>query len=542
MAAEVSDDVPRITEVVVPSIIRTWEPVSLLYDNQWHDSAEVDEEIENILSSVPELVDVEVIGQSYQGKNISSIRITNEQNTVQKAKTLVVAHHHGREQISIEMSLRFILRLLNGYGEDATLTEYVDTQEIYVILTINPDALDVVVNEGDYWLRKNLRPYDNDGDGLFSEDVANDDDGDGHISEFYVYTKDYPEHMPGLYDFDYTYYEGGDDDGDGLVNEDEVGLVDLNRNYPNWWDEGDTDVTTQVYRGSAPFSEPETQAFRDFALQHRFAMAYSVHSGINATYFTANGAGSWQEPTLYYQMATDYRDILPSSFNDIGGYPGLGESRVESALAGGWGEWMYVERGCTVPITFEVYTNASVHEDEATFISFENDTHVIREWKGIYGYFAPVESAINALWDDLIGAFDYLLEMTPRVDFEAIAIMGGVNAGNGVDITLSMECLSPRLGSKEAISVLDENGAELDTLIAVGGGQTIIQHPIFLLPENLDYSGYTILVGCNYTGYTQFLLTPGGNLGIDPLVLAVGIGLTVVLVAVVVVIYMKKRT
>ena len=543
MAAEISDDLPQITEVVVPSITRTWDPVSLLYDNQWHDSTEVEEEIENILSSVPELVDVEVIGQSYQGKNISSIRITNEQNTVQKAKTLVVAHHHGREQISIEMSLRFILRLLNGYGEDATLTEYVDTQEIYVILTINPDALDVVVNEGNHWLRKNLRPYDNDGDGLFGEDTAEDTNGDGHISEYYVYIKENPSDDPHVNDFDYYYREGIDNDGDGEFNEDEVGLVDLNRNYPNWWADGDTDVTTQVYRGAAPFSEPETQAFRDFALNHSFAMAYSVHSGINATYFTADGGGSWQEPTLYYAMAGDYRDILPAGFNDIGGYPQQGDSRVESALAGGWAEWMYMERGCTVPITFEVYTNASVHENEATFINFENTTHIIREWQGIYGYFNPVESAINALWDDLIGAFDYLLEMTPRVNFEATAITGGVNAGNGVDITLSMECLSPRLGSKEAISVLDENGAELDTLIAVGGAQTLVNHPIFLLPEDLDSSGYVILVGCNYTGYTQFLLMPGGALGIDPLVLAaVGIGLTVAIVAIVVVFFMKKRT
>jgi len=542
MASEVSEGMPQVLEVEVPSISRTWGPVSLLYDNQFHDSAEVDEEIENIHSSVPELVDVEVIGQSYQGKNITSICITNEQNTVQKAKTLVVAHHHGREQITIEMALRFILRLLNGYGEDTTLTEYIDTQEIYVILTINPDALDVVVNEGNHWLRKNLRPYDNDGDGFFGEDDAEDIDGDGHISEFYVYIKDYPAEEPGLYDFDYSYYEGIDNDGDGLVNEDEVGLVDLNRNYPNWWVDGDTDVTTQVYRGTAPFSEPETQAFRDFALNHSFAMSYSLHSGINATFFTTNEVGNWQEPTLYYQMASDYVDILPSGFNDLAGYPQLGESRFESALAGGWGEWMYMERGCTVPITFEVYTNASVHEDESNVIIENNSTHLIREWKGIYGYFNPVEDAINSLWNDISGAFDYLLEMTPRVDFDVTSIAGGVNTGDDIDITLSMECLSPRLGSKDGISVLDENGEVLDTLIAVGAAQTLVNYPSFTLSEDLDSSGYVIQVGCNYTGYTEFVVSAGGTTvsTIDPLILAaVSIGLTVVLVAIVVV-YLKK--
>ena len=539
MASETEESLPLVVEVEVPSISRIWDPVSLLYDDQYHDSAEVDEEIENIHSSVPELVDVEVIGQSYQGKNITSIRITNEQNTVQKAKTLVVAHHHGREQISIEMSLRFILRLLNGYGEDATLTEYVDTQEIYVILTINPDALDVVVNEGNHWLRKNLRPYDNDGDGQFGEDDAEDVDGDGYISEFDVYIKDYPEEIPDIIDVDYFYYEGIDNDGDGQINEDEVGLVDLNRNYPNWWSEGDTNVTTQVYRGTEPFSEPETQAFRDFALNHRFAMAYSVHSGINATYFTSNGVGNWQEPSLYYSMASDYNEILPSGYNNIAGYPS--ESRAESALAGGWGEWMYVARGCTVPITFEVYTNASVHEDAASPIILNNSTHIIREWKGIYGYFNPVEAAINSLWNDLYASFDYLLEMTPRIDFDATSITGGVNAGENVTITLNMECLSPRLGSKDGISVLGESGEVLDSLIAVGAAQTIVNYPSFTLSEDLDSSGIVILVGCNYTGYTQFVVSTGGTLPpMDPLLLVAGIGLVVALVAIVVVVYRKK--
>jgi hypothetical protein len=537
MAAEVSEDLPRIVEVTVPSITRTWDPVELLYDNQFHDSAEVDEEIENIHSSVPELVDIEVIGQSYQGKNITCIRITNEQNTVQKAKSLVVAHHHGREQISIEMALRFVLRLLNGYGEDATLTEYIDSQEIYVILTINPDALDVVVNEGNHWLRKNLRPYDNDGDESSGEDDVDDANGDGCISSFDVYSKNYPGET-----YLYTYYEGVDDDEDGLFNEDEVGLVDLNRNYPTFWEGGDIDVTTQVYRGTTPFSEPETQAFRDFALNHSFAMAYSLHSGINATYFPADESNHWFEEPLYYGMAADYNDILPEGFNNIADYPQSMDARIMSTTYGGWGEWMYVERGCTVPITFEVYTNASVHEEEAMFIFEENSTHVTREWQGIYGYFNPVEEAINALWDDIYGAFDYLLEMTPRVDFNILGISGGVNAGDNVDMTMQMKCLSPRLGSKESIRFLDENGESLTYVIAIGGGQTFMSYPEFTLPEDLDSTGYEILVGNNYTGYTKFVVSTGGTIPIlNPLLLAAGIGITVVLVAVVIVVIFWKR-
>jgi carboxypeptidase T len=167
-----------IERVDYQSVDRTWEDISLLYEDQFHDASEVDEEIERIHSLVPELMDLEVIGQSYEGLNISALRITNELNTVQKAKTLVVAHHHGREQITIEMTLRFMLRLLNLYGVDDTITEYVDTQEIYIIPTINPDTLDHVLN-GNHWLRKNLRPFNDDGDDETDEDSWEDVNGDG---------------------------------------------------------------------------------------------------------------------------------------------------------------------------------------------------------------------------------------------------------------------------------------------------------------------------------------------------------------------------
>jgi len=546
MATGTDEDLPSIRRVNITSVDRTWEEIALLCDGEFHDTSDVDDEIENIVAKVPVLVDVEVIGQSYQGKNITCLRITNEQNPVQKAKTLVVAHHHGREQITVELALRFVLYLLNSYGVDEILTEYVDTQEIYVIPTLNPDALDVVVNDGNHWLRKNLRPYDNDGDGLFSEDDAEDINGDGHISEFYVYTKDSPGDVPGLLDFDYSYREGIDNDGDGLLNEDEVGLVDLNRNYPYFWNDGgpdSEDVTTQVYHGTAPFSEPETQAFRDFALQHKFAMAYSLHSGTNASYFTTDEDDYWLEPVLYYGMASDLHDILPDGFyTGVQLYPQK-NVRLESALSGGWGEWMYYECGNTVPITFEIYTNASANENWAMGdIILENDTHIIREWKGIYGYFNPEKEYIDDLWLELKPAFDYLLEMTPRVVLDALGIGGGVKSGEDVDITMNMECVSPRLSTKDSIFILDEQGNVLDSMISIGPEQRISTYPSFELPEDLDSSGYTILMGNNYTGYSQFILSIGEEFpSLYPILLIAGVGMAIGMVALVIIIYWAKH-
>ncbi len=541
MASQQAGNIPVLEKVVTPSVARTWDPVSLLYDGQFHDPVEVDEEIENIHTSVPELVDLEIIGQSYQGRNLTCLRITNELNTVQKAKSLVVAQHHGREQITVELALRFILHLLNSYGVDDTITEYVDTQEIFIIPTLNPDALEVVVNQGNHWLRKNLRPYDNDGDGSLDEDGVEDTNGDGWISNFYVYEKEDENDMPHYEYFDWEYWEGIDNDGDGLVNEDEVGLVDLNRNYPTFWYTATDDLLipeTQVYHGTSPFSEPETQAFRDFVLDHRFGMAYSLHSGINATYFLSDSNNNWPEPQLYQDMTFDYAEILPDGFNEHLGYLPSSSSQ-EAGLSGGWGEWMYFERGTTVPITFEVYHNGSSNTEEAHVIIENNSTHIIREWKEIYGYFNPVEEGINPLWEDLLASFEYLLEMTPRIDVSFTSIADVTVAGEEMALSTRTECLSPRLGSKESVHILDDNGNILNSTIAVGGDQTLTDHATIILPEDVTSSGFSIFVGNNYTGFTEFLLslgTPGTS--IDPLLIGVVVG--VAIVALVLVVYFVK--
>jgi hypothetical protein len=541
MALQPAGLVLVVDKVVTPSVTRTWSTVSLLYDGQFHDPGEVDEEIENIHSLVPEIVDLEIIGQSYQGRNLTCLRITNELNTVQKAKTLVVAQHHGREQITVEMALRFILHLLNNYGVDDTITEYVDTQEIFIIPTLNPDALEIVVNEGNHWLRKNLRPYDNDNDTLFNEDDVEDTNGDGCISNFLVYEKDYPSEVPDFYyDVDWEYWEGIDNDEDGLVNEDEVGLVDLNRNYPTFWGLNDPDLQnpiTQIYCGTEPFSEPETQAFRDFALNHRFAMAYSLHSGINTTYFPTDEDEDWTEPVLYYQMASDYQDILPENFNEYLGYiPSV--MSEEAGTSGGWGEWMFYERGTTVPITFEIYHNASADLEEAHVIIENNSTHIIREWKEIYGYFNPVEEGINPLWEDLRAAFEYLLEMTPRINPTFTGITGGTTAGEEITLSTRTECLSPRLGSKESILILAAAGTILNSTIAVGGGQSLTDQATIILPEDVTSSGFSIFVGNNYTGFTEFTLSLGTPTSLDPLLIGIVVG--VAIIAIVLVVYFVK--
>ncbi|MGY5852208.1 MAG: M14 family zinc carboxypeptidase [Candidatus Thorarchaeota archaeon] len=490
-----------------PTVNRTWEDVSLLYPDQFHDPIQVDEEIANINRRAPKIVDVFSIGQSYLGRNLTCVRITNEENPVQKAKVLVVAQHHGREQITVEMALRFILRLVNGYGEVSKITQYVNTEDIYIIPTLNPDALDRVINEGDYWLRKNLRPYDNDNDGELDEDPVEDVDGDGWISEFDVYRKESEDVLIYLY----SYYEGIDNDGDGAVNEDEIGLVDLNRNYnASWGSSGSSGwPSDQTYRGQRPFSEPETQAMRDFAFQHRFAMAYSLHSGINATYLPSDG-GVFLESDLYEDVLDDYATLLPPGFNTNYGYSSryaVDDARyLDSALFGKWADWMYVERATTLPVCFEVFHDGDVTLDSAYEVILSNDTHVIKEWEGIYGYFNPPASKIAQLWDDLRDSFDYLLRMVPRLYIETTPLPYYVGHDHDLRLRVSIRNLSPRLGTVDDIQIIAQNGTTLATIPAVDGDTTVV-NAVTLVYSTIEPM-YTVLIGNEYSGYKEINIIP----------------------------------
>jgi hypothetical protein len=513
--AKPSQDVTLyFNRIDIPSVERTWDNISLLLDNQFHDFNETQDEIDRIHSLVPELIDIDVLGQSYNGLNIISIKITNELSQEQKAKSLVVAHHHAREQITIEAALRFILYLVNNYGIDDTITNYIDTQEIYIIPTVNPDSLEYVVNQGNHWLRKNLRPYDLDNDGLFDEDSIEDVDGDGKIAGYDVYEKTGVETRRYLY----TYYEGIDNDGDGLINEDGIGFVDLNRNYDMFWNDSrgtsgwGSDTTTQTYPGTAPFSEPETQVFRDFALKHQFAMAYALHSGINATYFPVDLYNNAPENYLYGQMIQDYRTIMPSGFFPSNNYltENTIEDNIRTGISGGWGGWMYWERATVVPITLEIYHNASVDLPEATTIIVDNSSHIIEEWKDIFGYFAPEEQYINDLWEDIIPAFDYLLRQTPRLEITPKVISGGTNQGDSVTLNFTSQNLSPRIRSVEAIKVIDEEGNNIASLASINSNRIVTDEITFNNQKDIQCEDYQFKIGNNYTGFYSFFIGANG--------------------------------
>ena len=271
-------------------------------------------------------------------------------------------------------------------------------------------------------------------------------------------------------------------------------------------------------------------------------MAYSLHTGINCTFFVTDQRENWLEISLCNQVLNDLYNILPPSFNQIYGYYPSMSQRLHTGYFGLWEDWMYHERGTVLPITFEMYHNASVDEPEAEVIVYENTTHVITEWEGIYGYFSPVESHIEKLWLETRGAFDYLLEMTPRLAIESTAISGSTAEGGVLAITFNTTCLSRRLDTTESILILDSDDTILYSLDVLDGQESRIDQAQLTLSESLSQSSMILCVGNNYTGYTLFNVTSVSGPPDNTLWLLIAeAGVAVFVVIVVAVLYMKKN-
>ncbi|MFW9778078.1 MAG: M14 family zinc carboxypeptidase [Candidatus Heimdallarchaeota archaeon] len=492
---------------------RDWESLSLIHSDKYHTPEELIQELENINTTAPGIIDLFSIGNSIEGREILCVRITNENNTSRKPGTLIIAQHHAREQITVEMALRFIIHLANGYGMVDAISDLIDTQQIFVIPTLNPDGLHYVLGNktfpGNPWLRKNARKIDDDGDGFFDEDSPDDLNKDGLISKYEMYVK-----SGNAWKYAQTYWEGNDTDNDGKTNEDPFGGVDLNRNYPYRWNDSTldsgwgSDSTLMDYPGTVPFSEPETAALKKFLEERSFATAMSLHSGTNQTYFPWASTGVWINHGLYTSIYTDLRGSLPSNFFS---YINDGYS-VGYTIAGDWADWMYSEKTCLVPMTFEIYHNKSV--DSLEKIVEQTDYHVVYRFEEIFGYFNPIEAYIASLWEDLRSSFEYWLTLTPRLRLTGYSAIGGNLTGESLRISLTIRNLSPRISTIERLSIVDEDydkvkgfmGSDINFAALDGFSTQELTFQILLKEDLPPDRNLTFRIGNRFVGYSTFIV------------------------------------
>ncbi|MFF8266388.1 M14 family metallopeptidase [Streptomyces sp. NPDC016562] len=129
-------------------------------DSKYHNYAEATAEINQRVAQYPSIMTKQVIGKSYQGRDLIAIKISDNVATDEAEPEVLFTHHqHAREHLTVEMALYLLNEFGSKYGTDARVTNAVNGREIWIIPDLNPDGGEYDIATGSYrsW-RKNRQP------------------------------------------------------------------------------------------------------------------------------------------------------------------------------------------------------------------------------------------------------------------------------------------------------------------------------------------------------------------------------------------------
>ena len=96
-------------------------------------------------SEYPHLVTVHSIGDSVQGRPLLVLKISTdkEERKLEKPMFKYVGNMHGNEGVGHEILINLAGHLLYNYGKDDRITQLINTTEIHIMPTLNPDGFEV---------------------------------------------------------------------------------------------------------------------------------------------------------------------------------------------------------------------------------------------------------------------------------------------------------------------------------------------------------------------------------------------------------------
>ena len=193
--------------------------------------AEINAKIDSLVTLFPSIVSTKVsLGNTIEGRPMWAIKVSDNPNVDEsEPRVLYTSAIHAREVITPKVVFNFLDYLTANYGTDTAVANIVNNRELWFIPCVNPD-------------------------GYFQNQVTNPTGG-------------------GLW------RKNRRDNGGGIFG------VDLNRNFGHAWGHDDVgsspNTNSETYRGTAAFSEPETQHLRDFISARDFDITLYFHSYSN---------------------------------------------------------------------------------------------------------------------------------------------------------------------------------------------------------------------------------------------------------------------
>lgn len=308
----------------------------------------------------PDLMQVESIGKSHEGRDIWCATVTNTATgpAAEKPAFWVDGNIHATEVSASSACLYLLHTFVTQYGTNPEVTRTLDTRVFYVVPRVNPDGAEMFFADKPKFLRSSTRPYPYDEeplDGLRREDL----DGDGrflsmripdpngtwkcHPDEPRLMVRRDPTETSG------TYYrilhEGVFENWDGVAlhpQPNKEGL-DLNRNFPGHWrQEGE-----QPGAGPFPTSEPEVHALVAFIAHHpniTGAATFHTHSGVLLRPYGTQADDAFPAEDLWtYQK-------IGAKGTELTGYPHISvfhdfKYHPKEVITGVFDDWIYDHLG-----------------------------------------------------------------------------------------------------------------------------------------------------------------------------------------------------
>jgi len=181
-------------------------------------------------------------------------------------KILIIGQHHGDEVLGQAISMYLGESLSRRYSSEERIRKLLDTYSLWIVPTINPEGWRLVSSGSIKSKRKNNR----------------DTDGNGKL----------------------------DIRTDG---------VDLNRNYPIFWDlDGESNHLSSYFKGPSPASEEEVKSIISLGRQQNFALAIFYHSSVlgelNETIFLPAVDEESGQFLGLQDIAARYAELLPRDY------------------------------------------------------------------------------------------------------------------------------------------------------------------------------------------------------------------------------------
>jgi hypothetical protein len=232
-------------------------------DSGYHDYAEMSAEVQAVASAYPSLVRRFSIGRSYQGRELWAAKVSDNAGSDEaEPEALFTCGQHAREHLSVEMCLYLLDELTSRYGSDSSITTTVNTREVYLVFSVNPDGSEYDIATGSYrsW-RKNRQP----------------------------------------------------NAGSSAVG------TDLNRNWSYRWGccgGSSGSPSSSTYRGPSAFSAPETRAIRDFVASRVVGGVQQLRTAID--FHTYSELVLWPYGYTYSNTATGMNADQYNTFSTMG--------------------------------------------------------------------------------------------------------------------------------------------------------------------------------------------------------------------------------